>query len=113
MAVTYLFNLEYNLIKYELAMVSLNITVEWGAIHSKTCSKQQGEYEGTCVLFSYMLYIGYAHSNRSTENCLVSSSIFSLIGGLDFSGHEMGKRGKLPWAMHDIEKWCGLYHHPL
>jgi len=51
-----LFNLEYNLIKYELAMVSLNITVDGGAIHSKTCSEQQGEYEGTCALFSYMLY---------------------------------------------------------
>jgi len=35
MSVTYLFNLEYNSIKYELAMVSLNITVEWGAIHSR------------------------------------------------------------------------------
>jgi len=82
MSVTYLFNLEYNLIKYELAKVSLTITLEWGAIHSKTCSEQQGEYEGTCVLFSYMLYIGYAHSDRSTENCWVSSSIFSFFGGL-------------------------------
>jgi len=88
-----LFNLEYNLIKYELAMVSLNITVDGGAIHSKTCSEQQEEYEGTCVLFSYMLYIGYAHSNRSTEHCLVSSSIFSFFVGLYFTGHEVGGEG--------------------
>jgi len=74
-------------------MVSLNITVDGGAIHSKTCSEQQEEYEGTCVLFSYMLYIGYAHSNRSTENCLVTGSIFSIFGGLYFRGHEMEEKG--------------------
>jgi len=45
------------------------------------------------VLFSYMLYIGYAQSNRSTENCLVSSSIFSFFGGLYFRGHEVGGKG--------------------